>query len=82
MSHHTLSFFLPQTFQEDYKLAVQSILHNQPDPIVAERLAGAFTKLTDSIELDNRSRLRENRNLFRDRFEKFCWSIHGFLNIK
>lgn len=88
--HHLNSCFLHQIlklifllkFQEDYKLAVQTILHSQPDPVVAERLATAFTNLTESIELDNRAELRGNRYLFRDNFEKFCWNIHGFLNIK
>ncbi|KAJ1532209.1 hypothetical protein ONE63_000829 [Megalurothrips usitatus] len=75
-------FVLICCFPEDYKMAVQTLLHNQPDPSVAERLATAFTNLTESIELDNRSRLRENRNLFRDNFEVFCWNVHGFLNIK
>lgn len=69
-------------FQDDYKLAVQTLLHNQPDPMVAEKLATAFTNLTESIELDNRARLRENRFLFRDNFEKFFLYVHGFLSIK
>ncbi|XP_034253012.1 LOW QUALITY PROTEIN: exportin-4-like [Thrips palmi] len=75
-------FVLICCFPDDYKHAVQTILHNQPDPVVAERLATAFTNLTESIELDNRAELRGNRYLFRDNFEKFCWNIHGFLNIK
>lgn len=78
-------FVLICCFPEDYKVAVQTLLHNQPDPSVAERLATAFTNLTESIELDNCARPRENRcnrDRFRENFEKFCWNIHGFLNIK
>ncbi|KAK3925728.1 Exportin-4, partial [Frankliniella fusca] len=87
-------FTLISCFPDDYKLAVETLLQSQPDPAVAERLASAFTNLTESVELDNGPELdglsdrrreirrRSNRDKFKENFEKFCWTIHGFLNIK
>ncbi|CAH1119298.1 unnamed protein product [Phaedon cochleariae] len=66
-------------FQEDYKMLVQSLIQNQPDPMTAERLAAAFNNLVSNVDMtcDRLPKLK-----FRDNFDKFVVNVHGFLLIK
>ncbi|KAJ8920418.1 hypothetical protein NQ315_005284 [Exocentrus adspersus] len=78
-SASTCIYSLMCCFQEDYQMLAQSLIDMQSDPMIAERLAAAFTNLTSLVAMtcDRQPKLR-----FRDNFEKFIANVHGFLLVK
>ncbi|XP_067013326.2 exportin-4 isoform X2 [Anabrus simplex] len=89
LTHQINSDVLPNTstalyvliccYQDEYQQLVQQLLNAQQDPIVGQRLAKAFTDLTTGIELNMG---RKQRIKFRESFEKFIVTVHGFLLVK
>lgn len=75
----TCIYSLMCCYQEDYQILVQSLIHMQSDPIIAERLAAAFTNLTSLVAMTCE---RQPKLRFRDNFEKFIANVHGFLLVK
>lgn len=65
--------------QEEYRALVQSMIDSQQDPVVAERLARAFTELTNNVVL-NKGRSQWKK--FSENFEKFLLDVQGFLFVK
>ncbi|CAM1154707.1 Uncharacterised protein g11366 [Pycnogonum litorale] len=72
-------FSLVCCFQADYKELVEQLLQQQTDDIYRQRLTTAFNDLTNGVELKTN---RQNRLLFRDKFEKFIVEVQGILCIK
>lgn len=55
------------------------MIDSQQDPVIGERLARAFTELTNNVVLNkDRSQWRK----FSDNFEKFLLEVQGFLFVK
>lgn len=75
----TCIFCLICCYQEQYNMYVQGLLSSQSDPLIAERLAAAFTQLTENIVLNCQ---RQSKLKFRDNFDKFIANVHGFLLVK
>lgn len=66
-------------YPEQYKAYVEGLVRSQGDQLVAERLAGAFTQLTENVSLNCE---RQPKLKFRDNFDKFIVNVHGFLLVK
>lgn len=66
-------------YSEQYQILVQSLIQSQSDPLVAERLATAFSQLTNNVLLNCE---RQPKLKFRDNFDKFIANVHGFLLVK
>lgn len=72
-------YYLICCYQADYQQLVQNILSEQPDREVATRLADAFTKLTENVELNGAA---SNKNRFKDNFNEYVVNVHGFSIVK
>nr|CAD7415952.1 unnamed protein product [Timema cristinae] len=72
-------YILISVYQDMYQQLVRSLLDSQHDPVIAARLARAFTDLTANIALDTN---RMQRNKFRDNFDKFIATVRSFLVVK
>lgn len=66
-------------YTQQYQSLVQNLIQSQSDPLVAERLAVAFTQLTNNVQLNCE---RQPKLKFRDNFDKFIANVHGFLLVK
>lgn len=66
-------------YNEQYKIYVQNLIQSQTDPLVAERLATAFSSLMENIVLNCE---RQPKLKFRENFDKFIANVHGFLLTK
>lgn len=66
-------------YQEQYQQIVQNLLAAQSDPQIAQRLAAAFTELTENIELHIQS---TQMLKFRMNFDTFIVNVQGFLMVK
>lgn len=75
----TSLFALICCYSEQYQAYVQNLIQNQQDPVNAERLASAFTELTNNIELKPE---RLFKLKFREKFDTFIVNVHGFLLVK
>ncbi|XP_050303782.1 exportin-4-like [Anthonomus grandis grandis] len=78
-SSSTTIYTLICCYQQEYEGLVQSLIQNQSDPLIAERLAVAFNNLTQNVALTCE---RHPKLKFRDNFDKFIANVHGFLLIK
>ncbi|XP_030763867.1 exportin-4-like [Sitophilus oryzae] len=67
------------SFEDEYQMLVQTLIHLQSDPLVAERLSEAFENLIQGVCWTNQ---RDYRLRFRNNFEKFIANVHGFLLVK
>ncbi|XP_031333614.1 exportin-4-like [Photinus pyralis] len=66
-------------YSDQYQALVEGLINTQTDPLVADRLATAFTQLTSNIQLNCE---RQPKLKFRDNFDKFIANVHGFLLVK
>ncbi|XP_018330487.1 exportin-4-like [Agrilus planipennis] len=66
-------------YKDRYRSIVEELIQTQPDPLVADRLAAAFTQLTNNVSLTSE---RWPKLKFRDNFDKFIANVHGFLLVK
>ncbi|KAK5650842.1 hypothetical protein RI129_001871 [Pyrocoelia pectoralis] len=66
-------------YSDQYQTLVEGLINSQTDPLVADRLATAFTQLTNNIQLNCE---RQPKLKFRDNFDKFIANVHGFLLVK
>lgn len=80
MSHAGVIIYeLICSFQGEYEMLVNGLIHMQADSLIANRLATAFNNLTINIVMNCE---RQMKTKFKENFEKFIANVHGFLIIK
>ncbi|KAF0299698.1 Exportin-4 [Amphibalanus amphitrite] len=72
-------FALICCFQDEYSQLAMALINSQGEGERSQRLAKAFTGLTQSVD---RSLDRANRLKFRDAFKEFLVEIRGFMMVK
>lgn len=72
-------YYLIRCYQEQYQQLVQSLISEQADPTIAQRLAAAFNELSTDITFNSE---RVHMLKFQDNFDKFIINVQGFLMIK
>ena len=66
-------------YQEQYRQVVQNLLASQNDREIAQRLADAFTLLTENIQANGNY---SQQLKFRSNFDKFVVNVQGFMIVK
>lgn len=72
-------YSLLRLLQNLYKELVESMVNSQTDEALKQRLAEAFSQLTESVQMVPD---RHNRVKFRTAFETFTTKVRGFLCVK
>lgn len=76
-------YYLINCYQEQYQQLIQNIISTQTDPEIAQKLANAFTALTEDVDFDNVDLNNRPQKLkFKDNFDKFVVNVQGFLMVK
>lgn len=75
----TSLYYLICCYPRKYQQVVQEILSTQTDQDVAQRLASAFTALTENVELNT---ARPQRLKFKENLQQFIINVQGFLLVK
>ncbi|XP_043798286.1 exportin-4-like isoform X3 [Apis laboriosa] len=77
----TSLFYLIRCYPDEYNRIVQNILSTQSDQQVVQRLADAFTNLTENMNFHSKHDYRDKKR-FRNYFDEFICNVQGFLMIK
>lgn len=77
----TSLYYLIRCYPDEYNRIVQNILSTQSDQQVVQRLADAFTKLTENMNFHSKHDYRDKKR-FRNYFDEFICNVQGFLMIK